>query len=391
MAIIVLSNLITLVLTIVSAVFSEYAFLEMLLGGIMMILITAGHFTDGHGKEKILLEILVAVLFAYFSGHFWGFLVFACILEMKPLKAVLAADGTFVLAAGVNMLRDHALNGHSIATALVELLPLTGGVVILTVLRELMLEDQKLRSEEKKRMIDYSLREMREIKRNRELSLQNFHTEKNARLVERENISRNIHNSVGHSITAAIMTLDAADMLFEKKPEEAHRRMNDATERIRGSLESIRSAVRALDSEDSEVSVKDLMCYMDNIIEDFVMDTERTCDKIYDMYAENMLLPKEHVEFLTGALGEMLTNGVKHGQADRFLVKVSGDSAHIKLEVKDNGNGVFSEENRTELIANGFGLKKLMSYARRCGGYAEFENDKGFRSVVELPIKTVEK
>jgi signal transduction histidine kinase len=227
---------------------------------------------------------------------------------------------------------------------------------------------------------------MHEIKKNKELVQQNYYIDKNARLMERENISRNIHNSVGHSITAAIMTLDAADMLFDKNPEEAHKRMNDAAVRIRGSLESIRSAVRALDTEDEDVSVKDMMCYTDNIIDEFVMDTELSCDRIYDMYSEDVLLPKEQVEFLTGALSELLTNGVKHGGATAFSVKLSGDSAHIRLEVRDNGNSSFSEETRDELIHKGFGLKKLMSYAERCGGFTEFRNDSGFFSMIELPL-----
>ncbi|MBQ7636429.1 MAG: hypothetical protein IJS80_03880 [Lachnospiraceae bacterium] len=192
---------------------------------------------------------------------------------------------------------------------------------------------------------------------------------------------------MGHSITAAIMTLDAADMLFEKKPEEAHKRMNDAADRIRGSLEAIRSAVRALDDEDTEVSVKDLLCYINNILDEFTMDTDRSVDKIYDLYSDNMTLPKEQVEFLTGALGEMLTNGVKHGGARHFVVALSGDSAHIKLEVKDDGKGIFNESNREELIKNGFGLKKLETYVKRCGGTTCFENNHGFRSVIELPLR----
>ena len=60
-----------------------------------------------------------------------------------------------------------------------------------------------------------NLNEMHEKRLNQELTKQNYLADKNARLVERENISRNIHNSVGHSITAAIMTLDAADMLYD--------------------------------------------------------------------------------------------------------------------------------------------------------------------------------
>ena len=82
----------------------------------------------------------------------------------------------------------------------------------------------------------------------KELVIKNYLADKNARLEERENISRNIHNSVGHSITAAIMTLDAADMLYDTAPDKAREKMNTANERIRTGLEAIRQAVRVLDS-----------------------------------------------------------------------------------------------------------------------------------------------
>ncbi|MCR5213841.1 MAG: hypothetical protein K6E10_05460, partial [Eubacterium sp.] len=362
MAIVIISNLITLILTIIAGVLSDYHYLEILLGGIMMLLISAGYLMDGHEKLSLRLEILVAVLFAVFSGDFYGFLIFICIIMLSPLQTIVISDSIYLLYSITNMLVSDNLSGRVIAIVLLKLMILTIVELIITCCRNLIILDRQKREEEKNRMISYSLREMHELKRNRELTMQNYYAEKNARLLERENISRNIHNSVGHSITAAIMTLDAADMLFDKKPEEAHKRMNDANARIRGSLESIRSAVRALDSEDGEVSMKDMLCYFDNIIEDFTMDTDFTCDKIYDIYSESISIPKEHVEFMTGALSEMLTNGVKHGNADHFVVKVTGDSAHIRLEVKDNGKGSFNENNKEELIKKGFGLKKLMSY-----------------------------
>ena len=98
------------------------------------------------------------------------------------------------------------------------------------------------------------------------------------------------------------------------------------------------------------------------------------------------MLPKEHAEFLTGALSELLTNGVKHGGATAFTVKLLGDSAHIRLEVRDNGSSAFNEETRDELIHKGFGLKKLISYVKRCGGVTKFDNDGGFFSMIELPL-----
>ena len=182
------------------------------------------------------------------------------------------------------------------------------------------------------------------------------------------------------------MTLDAADMLYEVKPDEARKRMNDANERMRGSLESIRRAVRALDDTGAPLEITDLISNFDTIIENFVMDSRIKVDKVYKTENVGSKISHENAEFLTGALEEFLTNGLKHGGANEYYVLLEGDSAHIRLVVKDNGENDFNEANREIKIKNGFGLKKIEQYVKRYGGKCSFENEGGFRSIVELPL-----
>lgn len=384
---IMLTNIIVAALAIISAVFSENTFTVLLLGGILMILVTAGFISDRQDRLIKYAQLAVAVLFAVFAGGWYGFLIFACIISLEMWQVLVLAEAIYFVFSIVSFVAEGKFTGYNMALMLLNMILIfIINFAITGVWRIIKHMDDKKEADQQ-RIRNYSLSEMQEIQRNRQLAQQSFYVDKNARLMERENISRNIHNSVGHSITAAIMTLDAADMLFETRPVEAHKRMNDAADRIRGSLEAIRSAVRALDAEGEDVSAADMVCYTDNIIDEFMMDTDRTCDKIYDIYSDDIKIPKEHAEFLTGALSEFLTNGVKHGEATHFIVKLSGDSSHIRLDVSDNGKSSFNEENRKKLIQNGFGLKKLISYAERCGGKAEFKNDVGFSSMIELPIK----
>ncbi|MBR5420966.1 MAG: hypothetical protein IK115_07465 [Lachnospiraceae bacterium] len=387
---VMLSNILLLLLTILAAVFSGSGYLMPALGGSLMILITMGAVKEDEGKLLKFLQLSFAFLFAICSGSFWGCIVFV-LLPLSAWQLFLMADVAlaaqyFLLPLIRNTEPSGQSIGYRIAFLFVLLFVLDMIMLFVVLCRKLLYRISQKREEDRRRILSYGLSEMHEVRRNRELRRQSFYADKNARLIERENISRNIHNSVGHSITAAIMALDAADVLFEKKPEEAHKRMNDAAERIRGSLESIRSAVRALDAEGEDVSVKDLLCYFDNILNEFMMDTERSCDRFYDVYSEEYLLPREHAEFLTGALSELLTNGVKHGGASRFVIKLSADSAHVRLELADNGKNDYDKEKLEDCIRNGFGLKKLASYAERCGGHTDFYEDNGFHSVIELPI-----
>ncbi len=385
---IIITDISIMILTVISAAVSEQTYPVLLLGSILMIVATMSNMRDDEDKRVIILQMILSFVFAL--GQWYSCLIFMFLPLKRKWNKLMLAEAAFICSAFVRLLMRMDIDidvAIFLAHKLAEIMMLTAASAVILLIQTIMQKEQKRRRSDRDRLKRASLSEMHEIKRNNEMLKQSFYENKNTRLMERENISRNIHNSVGHSITAAIMTLDAADMLFDKDPQEAHKRMNDASGRIRGSLEAIRSAVRALDTEDEDVSIKDLLCYTDNIINEFTMDTQISCDLIKDLYSESLMLPKEHAEFLSGALSEMLTNGVKHGKATQFVVKITADSAHIKLEVKDNGHSAFNEESSAELIRNGFGLKKIMSYAQRCGGSTGFKNDNGFSSAIELPVR----
>lgn len=382
-------DLILIVLTIAQLAVSSFPIALLFAVGILTVLLTAGEMTDGHKKLLYPLQFFVAVLFASFSGHWFGWLALACFPWTKLWQKMFCGSVGIIVSETIwNGMEEIESGeaGHFIALLIVKISLFCILTLLINIPSVLIHYEEKRREQQTGRMMEVGLGQMHEMIKNRELARQSFYAEKNARLVERENISRNIHNSVGHSITAAIMTLDAADMLFDKKPEEAHTRMNDANKRIRGSLESIRSAVRALDEESKDLSVKDLLCYVNNILDEFLMDTRLTCDRVYDFYSDNVEIPKEHAEFLTGALEECLTNGVKHGNATHYTVELSGDSAHIRLMVKDNGQSDFDDANKDTLIRNGFGLKKLDAYVKHCGGKTQYSNENGFRTIIELPF-----
>lgn len=379
----VLFDDLTVIVLAVSAIFFA-PFKEALLisAGLLLVAITA----SSMGSKLRLMRLPVLAAFAVSGGSFMSFASFALIKEIKqPYRAALGFV-SYLIYSAARMGIEGSGSSESFAMHVLY------GFLLILIMTVIMaagyfIDSQKKKIEkEAEKLKNANLSELHEKQLNRELIKQQFLAEKNARLLERENISRNIHNSVGHSITAAIMTLDAADMLYDKSPDEARKRMNDANERIRGSLENIRRAVRTLDEEGNPVSVSDLIGDMNGIMDEFVLDSKIDLDRLYKTEDTSVMIPHEHAEFLTGVLSEMLTNGVKHGNADRFLVILSGDHTHLRLSVSDNGKTDFNEKNSAARIEKGFGLKKMISYAARFGGKTEFTNDDGFRAVVELPL-----
>ena len=397
-----LDNFIVILIALVSVFRAEYTALFVLAAGLLIVLITAGSMFRAPEilveKEGAVMKwtgempvpLLIAKLalltgFAFLSGSWIGFVAFAVLNISRQWIVPVITFFLYSLYAILGLPGAKAQD-YGVAEELLFALAAAAVTVLFLFIKYWMKRQMEKEAQNREQLRRMSISEMREKKLNRELAKANYLADKNARLTERENISRNIHNSVGHSITAAIMTLDAADMLYDTKPEEARKRMNDANERIRGSLESIRRAVRTLDDESASVPVSDLRAGLDSILNEFLMDTEIRADRVYEDFPEGMELPHEYVEFLTGVLQECLTNGLKHGGADFFLVKLSGDSAHVQLMVKDNGKSDYGVENEELRLKQGFGLKKVRSFAERCGGRAEFENEEGFRTLVELPV-----
>lgn len=350
-------------------------FLLLLTGGMLLILFTVRSLMDRKIPVWEIIRIMVSEIFCVLSGNFISFLVFAVYRKWLMMPFIMYVITKLVV-------RD-----TSLAIVIAESMMLTGFSIIIACLEKLAHRLKVLQKQAEDAVTAAAVNEYYERQLNKELMHQNYLADKNARLEERETISRNIHNSVGHTITAAVMALDAADMLFEVRPEDAREKMQTANDRMREGLQSIRHAVRVLDDEITGITMEDFIAELNDIIDNFTMDTDLRVKKDFPAGDVNITeLPREHTEFLTGALKELLTNGVRHGNADVFLVRLLADSGHIRLQVQDNGCSDFNETNESIKIEHGFGLKKLISYGKRTGGEVRFIHKNGLMVEITLVI-----
>ena len=243
-------------------------------------------------------------------------------------------------------------------------------------------------------------RELRiEIAENKNLA------EENARLEERERISRDIHNAVGHTLSAATVTLDAAQMLMDSDSKRANEKIDQANERIHEAIGSVRSVVRTLDSKDDCVLVQDYINSLKELIHNFTLDTEikvhHNLDLILAEEERHMSIKtpdgitenekgKLHIgraAFISSSISELLTNGVKHGKATVFIILLTLGETNIGVQVNDNGTGWggISYEQKQMLLSNGFGLRKMNDYVKQCGGSFDVDGQDGFCVKMSMP------
>ncbi|MBQ3512821.1 MAG: hypothetical protein IJA32_03325 [Lachnospiraceae bacterium] len=377
--------MILLLITILECLTSKIPFGLLFLAGALLCIICERSLMEEEKGICLALQFMLSLIFVLLSQNYISYLLFYLIGGEVPTK--IRKSYSFLFPAIVYFGLQILLKQQELPEIILHVLILTGISGGLFLLQQLIENYIHAKSQISKALSVMAVNEMYAKKLNQELVIKNYLADKTARLEERENISRNIHNSVGHSITAAVMTLDAADMLFDTAPDKAREKMNTANQRIRGSLDFIRQAVRVLNHENQYVSMSDFISELTAVTDGFVMDT---MIKIYTDFGNinmDVVIPHEHTEFLTGVVQELLSNGVRHGGADVFSVTLTADSRHIKIKVKDNGKSDFSKKNQRERIENGFGLKKIISYVKRCGGSVDFSNENGFKAEILLEFQ----
>lgn len=194
---------------------------------------------------------------------------------------------------------------------------------------------------------------------------------------ERARIAEEVHDTVGHTLTTAIVALEGAGLLFDAKPEEARRKIRVAREQLKEGLGNIRQVARSLKTEggNEERGLKEN-------IEKLMRDTAEQTGVQFALQVElftPLISLQEYV--LINSIKESITNALKHGHADQLEVCIEERQETIFMTVKDNGRGI-------DGVVYGFGLKSMEERIRAIGGQMNVESRpmEGFSLHIQMPV-----
>lgn len=189
---------------------------------------------------------------------------------------------------------------------------------------------------------------------------------------ERNRVSQEIHDNLGHSLIALNMNLDVAEKILEKDIVKAKELINKSQGLTKESMDSLRKAVYAL---------KDIkpMKLRDHI-EDLTKNIEGVKVELKIDERTEELLP-EYKDVILASIKESLTNSIKHGRADRIIIDLVIDEGLLKVIIIDNGLGCSK-------LVKGNGLIGIESRVCAYGGEVLFNNNiEGFKVTLILPFK----
>jgi signal transduction histidine kinase len=211
---------------------------------------------------------------------------------------------------------------------------------------------------------------------NAELRRQAERTKALAIAEERARVAREVHDSLGHHLTAINLQLQNAERFAPRDPERSLDKVREARASTLAALAEVWRSVRALkpaalDELGGAGAIAALACSFDGAgpsVSFRVEGTERP-------------LPAETELALYRVAQEGLTNAARHAGARRVDVRLAFNSETATLVVADDGDGVCSDS-----PGDGFGLAALRDRVESLGGTLAAGNRPGGGFMLEAVV-----
>lgn len=194
-----------------------------------------------------------------------------------------------------------------------------------------------------------------------------------ARVNERTRISRELHDLLGHHLTALSLNLEVAGHMTEGRALEHVKQAHALAKLLLTDVREVVSQLREGDAIDLGGAL--------------LLLTERVPALTIHMNIEEPLTldDAERAHVLLRCTQEIITNAVRHAGARNLWIHCRRDGGQIVIDAHDDGHGA-------EVVIAGNGLRGMRERLRQHGGNMTIESrlGGGFRLCLQLPVDTTE-
>ncbi|WP_306207953.1 sensor histidine kinase [Actinoplanes sp. RD1] len=149
---------------------------------------------------------------------------------------------------------------------------------------------------------------------------------------ERTRIARELHDVLAHTISVIVVQAQAAEDVFDRRPEHARKALTTIGTAARGTLQELRVLLQTLSDESEGTGPQPGLAQLPELAASLGTTGLRV-----DLRAEPVRLPPAVDLSAYRIVQESLTNTLRHSQATRARVTVSCTGAAVSVEVSDDG------------------------------------------------------
>ena len=202
-----------------------------------------------------------------------------------------------------------------------------------------------------------------------------------SRTEERIRIAREIHDTVGYTLTAVLVQINAAQEVLRVRPESVRPRLRALEDLVRSAMQEVRDEVSALREHICEFEG-----WRDRWLRLCETFSESTGVRVHLEVEESLGdIDDTHGEVIYRVLQESLTNAYRHGRAEYVDVVIGMQNGQILIRISDNGRGA-------EAVQPGNGLNGMRERIERLNGRVVWQSrpEKGFDIGIEFPYSAEE-
>lgn len=228
---------------------------------------------------------------------------------------------------------------------------------------------------------DYDIEEKRKyihalnqkLEKSQDLIKQSIYTTK---LEERNQLSKNIHDKIGHTIAGSLMQLEATKIVIEKDKDKAINMIDNTINVLRLGMDDIRAILRTINPPDEQIGISKIKLLLEE-------KTKNTTFKFNLIHKGNLnKISKRQWMCIYEAIRELSTNSMKYSQGNNISINIEVLNKLVKTEVKDDGIGF-------DIITKGIGLNSIEQRIIDLDGKIIMDGSNGFSVVLLLPIDKV--
>ncbi len=189
-----------------------------------------------------------------------------------------------------------------------------------------------------------------------------------ARVNERTRISRELHDLLGHHLTALSLNLEVAGHITEGRAQEHVHQAHTLAKLLLTDVREAVSQLRDSGAIDLAAALRPLTQQVPSL------------DIHLDVPSPLNVEDPERAHVLLRCTQEIITNAIRHAGARNLWITVRREAGGVSLEARDDGGGA-------DGIMVGNGLRGMRERLQQCGGELQIETHRGqgFRLRASVP------
>ncbi|PGU42862.1 helix-turn-helix transcriptional regulator [Bacillus cereus] len=191
-------------------------------------------------------------------------------------------------------------------------------------------------------------------------------------LEERDRLSKDLHDTMGHSYNSIIMGMET--LRTELKTKEGEQKLDSLLQLVRNSMEEVRMYLHQMDLPQEMLSLAATLQQLTEEFEKHARVNVRT-----RIIGEEYTVSKQSKLTMYRSLQESLTNAVRHGHSTEIIMSLHFEPQQIRLDVQDNGCGV-------EEWKDGFGLTAMKERVSQLQGRVIVYSKKGEGTLISCVL-----